>query len=74
MSQHVLVPIDDGVGLALPADVLAALGLQAGDLVELTINDRQVLLSPVSAASQPIHSESLPELLTRRKALYQHLN
>ena len=74
MSQHVLVPVDGGIGLVLPPDVLAALGVQAGDLIELTLNDRQVLLNPVEmVASAPIKSENLGELLTRRQGLYQQL-
>ncbi len=74
MSQHLLIPVDDGTGLVLPPEVLAILGVQAGDLVELTVRDRQVVLNPLQKPVAPrFKTESLRELLTRRQGLYQQL-
>jgi bifunctional DNA-binding transcriptional regulator/antitoxin component of YhaV-PrlF toxin-antitoxin module len=74
MSQHVLIPVDDGTGLVLPPDVLAALGVKVGDSVDLTVTDHQIVLRPLGEAARRRQlTEGVRALLTRRRGLYQAL-
>ncbi len=75
MSQHALIPVNEGTGLVLPPDVLTALGLKVGDSVDLTVTNHQIVLRPLGEAAERRQlAQGLRALLVRRRGLYQALS
>jgi AbrB family looped-hinge helix DNA binding protein len=73
MSTFSVSPGDAGA-IVLPAAVLESLGLKAGDAVEVTVNDRQLILRPVEDTERRQRLEAITqEVLERRRDAYQRL-
>lgn len=74
MSQVPIVSLGDSAAVVLPPDVLKSIGLQVGDVVELAVADRQLILRPVPDPARRELFESITrEVFERRRDAYQRL-
>ena len=48
MPQLPIVPLGDSAAVVLPASVLESVGLRIGDVVDVTVGDRQLILQPAA--------------------------
>jgi len=73
MSVAPKISVGSG-GTLVPINVLAAIGVQAGDEVSVTVRDRQLILSPaIDADRQRTMEQITREILENRKDAYQRL-
>ena len=74
MPQLTIVPHGDSAAVVLPAAVLESIGLRIGDVMEVTLGDRQLILRPVEdAARRQLIAEITQEVFERRRDAYQQL-
>ncbi len=74
MPQLTIVPHGDSGAVILSAAVLDSVGLHIGDVVDLTVGDRQLILRPVEDASRRgLLEEITREVFERRRDAYQRL-
>ncbi len=74
MAQLRIVPLGDSAAVVLPASVLEPVGLRVGDLVDVPVGDRQVILQPVEDAERRRLLEKITqELFEKRQEAYRRL-
>jgi antitoxin component of MazEF toxin-antitoxin module len=74
MTQLVIVPHGAAAAVVIPPDLLEAAGLRIGDLVNVTLRDRQLILQPNEDASRRQRIEEITrEVLEQRSDAYQRL-
>jgi len=74
MPQLTIVPHGDSAAVVLPAGVLEAVGLHVGDVVDVTLGDRQLILRVAEdAARRGLFEEVTREVFERRRDAYQRL-
>ena len=74
MSQVPIVPLGESAAVVLPASVLEAMGLRIGDVVEVTLAERQLILRPVQDAGRRQQFEEITqEVFEQRRDAYQRL-
>ena len=74
MPQLTIVPHGNSAAVVLPAAFLESIGLRIGDVLEATVDERQLILRPVEdAARQQLVQEITRELFERRRDAYQRL-
>lgn len=74
MTQLSIVAHGDAAAVVIPPEILEAVGLRIGDVLEVTLNDRQLILQPNEDASRRQKLEEITrEVLTRRRDAYQRL-
>jgi antitoxin component of MazEF toxin-antitoxin module len=74
MPQLTIVPHGDAAAVVLPAELLDSVGLHVGDVVDVTLGDRQLILRPgPDAARRALVEEVTHEVFERRRDAYQRL-
>ena len=74
MPQLTIVPHGDSAAIILPASVLESIGLQVGDVLEATVQERELILRPVDdVARRRLLDEITREVFERRRDAYQRL-
>ena len=74
MPQLTVVPHGDSAAVVLPLEVLEALGLHIGDVVDLTVADRQLILRPAEGADRRrLLEEITRDVFERRRDAYERL-
>ena len=74
MPQLTIVPHGDSAAVILPTAVLESVGLRVGDVVDVTMDDRQLILrSAEEAARRDVLEKITREVFERRKDAYQRL-
>lgn len=74
MHQLTIVPHGDSAAVILPAAVLESVGLRVGDVLDVTLGDRQLILRSAEDAPRRELLETITrELFERRRDAYQRL-
>ncbi|HZY85553.1 MAG TPA: AbrB/MazE/SpoVT family DNA-binding domain-containing protein [Gemmataceae bacterium] len=74
MPQLPIVPLGDSAAVVLPASVLESVGLRIGDLVDLTVGDRQLILQPIADAERRRMIDAITqEVFENRQEAYRRL-
>ncbi len=74
MPQLTIVPHGDSAAVILPAVLLESVGLRIGDVVDVTVGDRQLILRSAEDASRRELLETIThEVLERRRDAYERL-
>ena len=74
MTQLPIISHGDAAAVVLPAAVLESLGLRVGDVVDVTVSDRQLILRPAEgAARRQLVDSIIREVFERRQDAYQRL-
>jgi antitoxin component of MazEF toxin-antitoxin module len=74
MPQLTIVPHGDSAAVILPAAILESVGLRVGDVLEVTLGDRQLILRSAEDASRRELLEAIThEVLEQRRDAYQRL-
>jgi antitoxin component of MazEF toxin-antitoxin module len=74
MLQLPIVSHGDSAAIVLPADVLASLGLHVGDVVDVALGERELILRPgADAARRQLVEAITEEVLERRRDAYRRL-
>jgi antitoxin component of MazEF toxin-antitoxin module len=74
MTQLPVISYGDSSAVVLPAALLESLGLRVGDVVDVTVSDRQLILSPAEDNARRQLVESITrEMFERRQDAYQRL-
>jgi antitoxin component of MazEF toxin-antitoxin module len=74
MPQLTIVPHGDSGAVILSAAVLNSVGLHVGDVVDVTVGDRQLILRPAEDASRRgLLEEIIREVFERRRDAYERL-
>jgi len=74
MSEATIVPLGDGAAVALPEAVIESVGLRIGDKVELSVGNRQLILSPVEDPTRESRfAEIARDVFERREEAYRRL-
>jgi antitoxin component of MazEF toxin-antitoxin module len=74
MPQLTIVPHGDSAAVVLPTSVLESIGVQIGDVLEATLEDRQLIVRPVEdAARRQLLQEITRDVLEERREAYQRL-
>jgi len=74
MPHLTIVPHGDSAAVILSAAVLESVGLRVGDVLEVTLGDRQLILrSSEDAARRELLETITQEVFERRRDAYQRL-
>jgi antitoxin component of MazEF toxin-antitoxin module len=74
MPQLTIVPHGDSAAVILPAAVLESAGLHIGDVIDVTLGDRQLILrSAEDAPRRELLQTITQEVIERRRDAYQRL-
>lgn len=74
MPQLTIVSHGDSAALVLPVEFLESVGLHIGDVVDVTLGDRQLILRPGEDAARRARVEQVTrEVFERRRDAYQRL-
>ena len=74
MAQLTIVTHHDSAAVVLPPSVLESMGLQIGDVLELTLGDQQLLLRPAEAAVRRQRIKEITRsVLEARRDAYERL-
>ena len=74
MPQLTIVPHGDSAAVILPAAVLKSVGLRIGDVVDVTLGDRQLILRSAEDTARDELLETIThEVFERRRDAYQRL-
>lgn len=74
MPQLTIIPHGDSAAVILPAAILESVGLRVGDVVEVTLGDRELILrSAEDAARSKLLETITEEVFERRGDAYQRL-
>lgn len=74
MTQLSIVPHGAAAAVVIPPDILEAAGLRIGDTVEVTLQDRQLILQPSEDAARRQQIEEITrEVLEQRCEVYRRL-
>jgi antitoxin component of MazEF toxin-antitoxin module len=74
MPQLTIVAHGESAAVVLPAEVLESVGLRIGDVVDVTLGDRQLILRPAGdAARRRLFKEITQEVFEQRRDAYERL-
>jgi antitoxin component of MazEF toxin-antitoxin module len=74
MAQLTIIPHGDAAAVVLSKKVLESIGLQIGDLVDVDVGDRQLILRPLDdAARRQLIANLTQEVIECRSDAYQRL-
>jgi len=74
MPQLTIVPHGDSAAVVLSKEVLEAIGMRIGDVLEATLSERQLILRRVEdAVRHKVVEEITRDVLERRRDAYQRL-
>jgi antitoxin component of MazEF toxin-antitoxin module len=74
MPQLTIVPHGESAAVILPAAVLESVGLHIGDILDVSIRDRQLILRSVQDVPRSELLEAVTQdVFERRKDAYQRL-
>ncbi len=74
MPQLTIVAHGDSAAVVLPSELLESVGLRIGDAVNVTLGDRQLILTPgKDAARRALVEEVTREVFERRRDAYHRL-
>jgi antitoxin component of MazEF toxin-antitoxin module len=74
MPQLTIVTHGDSAAVVLSASLLEALGSRIGDVLEATLDDRQLILRPVEDATRRrLLEEITRDVFEQRREAYQRL-
>jgi bifunctional DNA-binding transcriptional regulator/antitoxin component of YhaV-PrlF toxin-antitoxin module len=74
MPQMTIISVDGSGAVVLPLSVMESAGLQVGDIVDITVNERQVILRPKVEESRRQEIEAITdEVFERRSDAYKRL-
>lgn len=74
MAQLSIVSLGESAGIVIPTEMLASAGLRVGDVVDVTLSDRQLILRPSEDVARRQQIEAITrEVLERRRDAYQRL-
>jgi antitoxin component of MazEF toxin-antitoxin module len=74
MPQLTIFSHGDFAAVVLPAELLESVGLRVGDVVDVTLGDRQLILRPgEDAARRALLEEITREVFERRRDAYRRL-
>ncbi len=74
MTQLSIIPHGDAAAVLIPAEVLEAAGLRIGDVLDMTLSERQLILRPSEDTIRRQRVEEITqEVLERRRDAYQRL-
>ncbi len=74
MPQLTIVPHGDAAAVVLSPALLEQLGLRIGDVMDVTLGDRQLILRPATdIARRELVEEITREVFERRRDAYQRL-
>ena len=74
MPQLTIVAHGDSGAVVLPAALLESIGLRIGDVVDVTLSDRQLIFRPVDdAARRRLMEEITSDVLEQRRDAYRRL-
>jgi antitoxin component of MazEF toxin-antitoxin module len=74
MTELTIVPLGESAAVVLPAELLEAMGLRVGDVVEATLADRELILRPgADAGRRQVIEEITREMFERRADAYRRL-
>ncbi len=74
MTQLTIVSHENSAAVVLPAALMESIGLRIGDVLEVTLSERQLILRPVEdKVRQQLVEEITRELFERRRDAYQRL-
>ena len=74
MPQLTIVPHGDSGAVVLSAALLESIGLRIGDVVDVTLSDRQLIFRPVDdAARRRLMEEITSDVLEQRRDAYRRL-
>lgn len=74
MPQLPIVPVGDSAAVVLPPAVLDALGLKIGDVMDVTVGDRELILRPADDADRRrLIEEITRDVFEQRRDAYQRL-
>ncbi len=74
MPQLPIVSLGDTAAVVLPPEVLESIGLRVGDLVDVALGDRQLILRPAGDAARRQQIETITqEVFERRRDAYHRL-
>jgi antitoxin component of MazEF toxin-antitoxin module len=73
MRQQI-VTLAGSAALPLPPEIMSALGMKAGDTVELVLDGRQLRVQPVAYASRGARlAAMIDDVFERRREAYEQL-
>jgi antitoxin component of MazEF toxin-antitoxin module len=74
MTQLSIIPHGNAAAVVIPVEVLEAAGLRIGDVLEITLSERQLILRPNEDVTRRQRVEEITqEVLDRRRDAYQRL-
>ena len=74
MPQLTIVAHGDSAAVVLPVEVLESVGLRIGDVVDVTLGDRQLILRPAEdAVRRRLFEEITQEVFEQRRDAYERL-
>ncbi len=74
MAQVTILPHGDSGAVVLPAALLDSMGLRVGDVVDVTLVDRQLILQPADDdARRRLVERITRDVLEERRDAYQRL-
>jgi antitoxin component of MazEF toxin-antitoxin module len=74
MTQQQIIAIGSSLALPLPPEVLAALGIHAGDAVNVSVVGRQMVVEPAAGADRQERFQAvIDDIFERRRNAYQKL-
>ena len=74
MPQITIVSHGDGAAVVLPNAILESIGMQVGDMLDVTVSDQLLILRPVDDAERKrLMADLTQEVLDRRNDAYQRL-
>jgi len=72
MTVARITAVEDSIALLLPKDFLEKLGIDVGDELSVSVEDRTLIARPIER-QQPDFEEMVEELLERRHWAYEKL-
>jgi putative addiction module antidote len=74
MLTKKITSLGNSAAIVLPKDILALMGLGIGDEVELSINEKSLVVKPLSEkARQELFETALRTVMVERKELLENL-
>jgi antitoxin component of MazEF toxin-antitoxin module len=74
MTQQQIITVGNSLALPLSAEALAALGVGAGDAVNVFVVGRQMVVEPIDAGNRHEKFQAiLNDIFARRRSAYEKL-
>ncbi len=74
MAQLSIISFGESAGIVIPTEMLESAGLRIGDVVDVTLSDRQLILRPSQDVARRQQLEAITQVIfERRRDAYQRL-